>query len=138
MRASASTFGLSDADWQAAKSELRQAILEAAQDGRMTWYSEVAAKVEVVHLDPYSALMNHLLGAILEEEHRARRPLLTAIVTHKDGDKEPGSGFYEMARSLGYSFREPYVFWATQVQDIFTKYRRSRRVRVNPRQPSDP
>jgi hypothetical protein len=35
-------------------------------------------------------------------EHEAERPALTSIVTHKYGDKEPGSGFYEMARSLGY------------------------------------
>ena len=48
----------------------------------------------------------------------AVRPL-TSIVTHKDGDKEPGAGFYDMAKTLGYDVRKPYVFWASQVQDVF-------------------
>jgi hypothetical protein len=80
----------------------------------------------VVRVDPFSALMNHLLGAVFEDEHRAGRPALTSIVTHKDGDKEPGSGFYDMARALGYDVSEPYVFWASQVQDVFKLYGRVR------------
>jgi hypothetical protein len=122
MRRSGAQFGLRDEQWDAAKAEVREAILEAAYERRMTWYGEVASKVSAVPLDPYSALMNHLLGAVFEDEHEAGRPVLTSIVTHKYGDKEPGSGFYEMARSLGYQFREPYIFWAQQVQDVFKLY----------------
>ncbi len=78
--------------------------------GRMTWYGEVASKVTVVLLDPYSSLMNRLLGAVFEDEYAGSRPVLTSLVTHKYGDKEPGGGFYEKARSLGYRFNEPYIF----------------------------
>jgi hypothetical protein len=46
----------------------------------------------------------------------------TAIVTHKYGDKESGSGFYEMARALGHRFSQPYLFWAEQVQAVFKRY----------------
>ncbi|MEU7990101.1 hypothetical protein AB0B56_35085 [Streptosporangium canum] len=119
MRRSGSQFGLTDEQWDVAKEEVRQAILNAAYDRRMTWYGEVASEVATVKLDPHSALMSHLLGAVFEDEHKAGRPALTSIVTHKYGDKEPGKGFYEMARSLGYRFDESYVFWAQQVQDIF-------------------
>jgi hypothetical protein len=122
LRRSGAQFGLSDQEWDAAKAEVREAILEAAYDRRMTWYGEVASSVSAVNLDPYSALMNHLLGALFEDERDAGRPALTSIVTHKYGDKEPGAGFYEMARSLGYKFREPYIFWAQQVQDVFKLY----------------
>jgi len=122
VRRSGAQFGLSDQQWDAAKAEVREAILEAAYDRRMTWYGEVASSVSAVPLDPYSALMNHLLGAVFEDEREAGRPALTSIVTHKYGDKEPGAGFYEMARSLGYQFREPYIFWAQQVQDVFKLY----------------
>lgn len=124
MKRSGVQFGLSDERWQEAVTEVRAAILLAAQDRRMTWYSEVASQVAAVHLDAYSPLMNHLLGAVFEEEHAAGRPALTSIVTHKHGDKEPGSGFYEMARALGYHFNEPFVFWAEQVQVVFTRYGR--------------
>jgi hypothetical protein len=99
MRRSGTQFGLSDDEWDAAKAQVRQAILDATYQRRMTRYGEVAGSVDLVHLDPYSALMNHLLGAVFEDEHLAGRPALTSIVTHKDGDKEPGAGFYDMARS---------------------------------------
>jgi hypothetical protein len=122
LRRSGAQFGLSDQEWDAAKAEVREAILEAAYDRRMTWYGEIASNVSAVSLDPYSTLMNHLLGALFEDERDAGRPALTSIVTHKYGDKEPGAGFYEMARSLGYKFREPYIFWAQQVQDVFKLY----------------
>lgn len=124
MRFSGTTFGKSKTDWDQAKEELRQAILDAAWQRRMTWYGEVAPKITVFPVEPYSALLNHLLGAVLEDQDAAHRPLLTAIVTHKDGDKEPGTGFYETARLLGYRFDEDFVFWATQVQEVFKEYGR--------------
>lgn len=133
MRRSAGRFGLTDAEWDAAVAELRSAILDAAWDRQMTWYGAIAQEVRAVHLEPYSALMNHLLGAIFEEEHEAGRPLLTSIVTHKYGDKEPGPGYYDQARSLGYRFDEPFVFWSTKVQEVFTTYGRPARTRTRRR-----
>jgi hypothetical protein len=127
MKRSNARFGLTDDEWAAAVRQVREAILEAAYERRMTWYGEVAGKVDVVPLDPHSALMNHLLGAVFEEEAEAGRPALTSIVTHKNGDKEPGAGFYEMARSLGYRFNEPYVFWAGEVQKVFEMHGRPER-----------
>src|SRR5712691_10122715 len=94
MDRSGSHFGLTDLQWDQAKEEVREAIMDAAYDRRMTWYGEVASKVTVVPLDPYSSLMNHLLGAVFEDEYAGGRPALTSIVTHKHGDKEPGGGFY--------------------------------------------
>lgn len=122
---SESRFGLTEEQWAEAVGEVREAILTAAYDRRMTWYGEIASNVGAISLDPYSALMNHLLGAVFAEEHAAGRPALTSIVTHKYGDKEPGRGFYEMARSLGYRFTEPYVFWAEQVQSVFKTHGRT-------------
>jgi hypothetical protein len=49
-------------------------------------------------------------------------PAITALVTHKHGDKEPGPGWYLMEQSLGYGVAVPYAFWATQVQDVFKRY----------------
>lgn len=119
MRSAGSRFGLTDEQWASAKGEVREAILNAAYDRRMTWYSEVADGVSAAELDPHSALMSALLGAVFEDEHEAGRPALTSIVTHKYGDKEPGPGFYDKARALGYRFSEPYIFWAQQVQAVF-------------------
>lgn len=127
MKRSKYRFGLSDEQWDGAKTQLQQAILAAAWERRMTCYSEIAPTVTATPVDPHSGLMNHLLGEIFEDEHAAGRPALTSIVTHKDGDKEPGPGFYEQARELGYRFDEPLVFWATQVQAVFKAHGRARR-----------
>jgi hypothetical protein len=48
---------------------------------------EVASKGSAVSLDPYSALMNHLLGGVFEDEHMVGRSALTSIATRKHGDK---------------------------------------------------
>ena len=124
VRRTASQFGLSDAAWAEAKEQVKTAILGAAYERRTTWYSEFAAQVTVIRLDPYSPLMNHLLGAFFEDEHDAGRPALTSIVTHKYGDKEPGTGFYAEAKALGYRFAEPFIFWAEEVQKVFKLYGR--------------
>ena len=129
MKRSSYKFGLTPEQWSEAKAELRAAILDAAWDRRMTHYGAVASKVSVVSLDPHSWLMNNLLGEIFEEEKAAGRPALTALVTRKDGDKEPGPGFYEMARKLGYTFNEPFVFWSSQVQEVFKVHGKPERSR---------
>jgi hypothetical protein len=122
MKRSDYRFGLTSDQWEKAKRQLRQAILAAAWERRMTHYAEVARAVTVTPVEPHSGLMNYLLGEIFEDEHAAGRPALTSIVTHKDGDKEPGPGFYDQARSLGYRFDEPFVYWSTQVQAVFKEH----------------
>jgi hypothetical protein len=67
MDRSGSHFGLDDQQWDQAKAEVREAIMDAAYDRRMTWYGEVASKVTAVPLDPYTSLMNNLLGVFDEE-----------------------------------------------------------------------
>jgi len=124
MKHSGSTFGKSDEDWDAAVGELRGAILAAAPERRMTTYTEIANQIMAFPVEPHSALMNHLLGAVYEREHAAGRPALTAIVTDKQGDLGPGPGSYEMSRVLGYRFNEAYVFWSTQMQNVFTTHGR--------------
>lgn len=122
MRPNASQFGLTDGQWTTAKYQVRTAILDAAYVRRMTWLGEVAAQVEVINLDPYSQLMNHLLGAVFEDEYAAGGPALTSIVTHQFGDREPATEFYTDARALGYRFTEPHAFWTEEVRKVFTEY----------------
>lgn len=129
MQGSSARFGLTDDEWREAKEQLRSAILEAAVDRQMTSYGQIAPKVTTVRVEAFSPLMNHLLGEIFSDELASGRPPLTAIVTHKDGDKEPGRGFYDMARKLGERFTEPFVYWSTAVQDVFKLYGRPPRPR---------
>lgn len=91
MLRSASHFGLTDDERDEAKQQLRDAILEAAYDRHMTTYGEIASQVPVAEIDPHSALISHLLGALFGDAQAAGEPALTAIVTHKQGDQEPAT-----------------------------------------------
>ena len=129
MRRTASQVGLREDQWNAAKLEVRHAILGAAYDRRMTSYGEVAAQVRVIRVDADSPLMGELLGGVFEDEYDAGGPALTAIVTSQYSDREPASSFYQEARTLGYRFTEPHAFWAEQVQRVFSEHGRADRHR---------
>ena len=66
--------------------------------------------------------LRHLLGKVLEEAHETSGLALTALVTHKDGDLEPGRGFYSKAREIGWKFSDPHEFLWRQVEAIFKRY----------------
>jgi hypothetical protein len=44
--------------------------------------------------------IGEILGDISKEEREAGRPMLSAVVTHKE-DERPGTGFFELAQELG-------------------------------------
>lgn len=118
------TFRLSEDQWQRGKTAMRSFIEAKAAARQMTHYSELESVVraeEGVTVPAWSPEMNWMLGEIADDCHDEGLPLLTAIVTHRSGDLEPGSGFYEKARALGYRFdaSEAYLFWAGQTQECF-------------------
>ena len=120
----AAQLGYSQEQWGAARDELREAILEAARDRTMTNYTDVSAKVTAIPVTPRSPALFHLLGEVLEEEYKTTGLALTALVVHRAGDMEPGSGFYRMARKAGATFSDPHEFWVRQVKAIFEQYRK--------------
>lgn len=115
----AAFLGCSGEQCDAARSQLREAVLEAAQDRRMTTCTEVLVKVTPIPVEPHSPVLSHLLGEVLEEEHDATGLALTALVTHKTGDLEPGGGFYKMARKSGFTLSDQHEFWWRNVEAIF-------------------
>jgi hypothetical protein len=96
--------------------------LTSAHERMMTTYTEVAGKVTAINLTPHSEALRRILGEILEEEYETSRLALTALVTHKTGDLEPGPGFYNKAREVGWKFSDPHEFWWRQVEAIFKRY----------------
>ena len=71
-------------------------------------------------------LIGGWLGEISEFEVSQGRPMLSAIVVHKEGQsyKDPGGGFYKWARHLGrYHGEYDYIFWATEVKEVHDEYR---------------
>lgn len=72
------------------------AIVKVAEDGGCVCYGDIAP---LIGLNPRSPIMGIILEWISTREHRAGRPLLTAVVVKKMTGI-PGKGFFKLAKCL--------------------------------------
>ncbi|MGO8450663.1 hypothetical protein ACC779_12200 [Rhizobium ruizarguesonis] len=111
--------GFSAADWKKAKAEALTVLRQRAKRADPITYSDLVSKISAVRMEPHDPRLAHFLGEISAEEHESGRPLITALVVHKH-DLQPGKGFFELARSRGYSFIDEIEFWSDQI-DLLRK-----------------
>ena len=117
----AAQLGYPPEQWDAARAEVREAIVEAARFRRLITYSEVAARVTAIAISAHGPLLAHLLGEVLGEAMEQDGLALTAIVVHSS-DQQPGGGFYKEARNNGAVFSDQQEYWVRQVKAIFERY----------------
>lgn len=84
----------------AIKSEIRALLVEIARRRRTISYSDLTSKVETYEFQPNDPRLYRLLDDLSQEEVAAGRGMLSVVVVHKD-DKQPGVGFFELAKALG-------------------------------------
>ena len=99
-------------------------LLDLARNRRLTTYSDIAPLAGLtMDVEADREAISEILGEILENEARAGRPLLTALVVHRGDDNNPGEGFFRTAAELGrfqYA-RDPLTrleFWVRAVHDV--------------------
>ncbi|MEK9148773.1 MAG: hypothetical protein AAB267_01860 [Candidatus Desantisbacteria bacterium] len=114
-----SKFGFSQAEWDTAKEEVKQILRERAKVRGMIPYSELVTKIHAIHLEAYDQRLFHLLGEISSEEDAAGRGMLTVIVVHKDGDMQPGPGFFELAQKLGRDTSGILNCWVKELTKVY-------------------
>ena len=64
MLRSASDFGISPTDWNAAKEQAREAMIERAKVRGMISYSDLVRKIAAVEFKAHDTRLFHLLGEI--------------------------------------------------------------------------
>jgi hypothetical protein len=69
-------------------------------------------------IGPDDHRFHHMLGEVSTNEHRAGRGMLSVLVVHKTGDMRPGPGFFDLARKLGYAFKDEDAFWINMVNKV--------------------
>lgn len=111
-------FDIPPSQWDAAVREAQSAMAERARKGGTMTYSQLVGQIQSLHLEPHDPRLFHLLGQISSEEDAAGRGLLTAVVVHA-GDRQPGEGFFTLARSLGYQFKDELEFWSAQLTRVY-------------------
>ncbi|MEQ1935307.1 MAG: hypothetical protein ABL962_15715 [Fimbriimonadaceae bacterium] len=104
--------------WEAAKDEAKALMIERAKKLGMITYSELVKGMTSIKLEPNSSRLSDMLGEISSEEDAANRGMLTALVVHKQGDMEPGPGFYILAASLGRNTRDKQKCWIEELHRV--------------------
>ena len=111
-------YGFNIDDWNAAKEEMRQAMIERAKLRGMIPYSDLCKQVTAVTLEPHSYALAAMLGEISADEDAADRGMLTVIVVHKVDNMEPGPGFFELAKELGRDTSDILRCWIEELKTV--------------------
>jgi hypothetical protein len=111
-------YGYPLSDWNKAKKEMRQTLIERAKVRGMIPYSELTEIIKTIDLEPWSAALAAMLGEISAEEDSAGRGMLSVVVVHKYGDMQPGPGFFELAEELGRDTSDILKCWIEELRKV--------------------
>ena len=117
-----SKYGIPLDQWDKAKQEARNVLVDRAKSQEMITYSDLATRITTVSFDPHGRPLSDLIGEISKEEDEAGRGMLSAIVIHKDGDNMPGNGFFEYAKTLGRDTSDKIEFWSNEVKTVLKQW----------------
>lgn len=111
-------YGYEPREWEAAKAEMREALIERAKVRGMIPYSELVKRITTIELEPDSFALAAMLGEVSTEEDAADRGMLSVIVVHKVGDMQPGTGFFELAGELGRNTSDILKCWIEELKKV--------------------
>ena len=113
-------YGFEEDAWETAKTQATAVLRSYAKRRQMTPYSEFVTHVHAIKFEgPHDIRLRYFLGEISVAESEAGRGMLTALVVHKQGDYQPGPGFFELARELGHDASDIEKFWVQEVKKVF-------------------
>jgi len=105
-----------------AQEEATDLLIGAASRGRPIEYGQV---VERLKHATFVAQFHGMLGAISRRTFEEDGLLLSAVVVRKDS-RRPGTGFYKLARDLGFEFglaaTEAETFWAEHLLAVHERW----------------
>lgn len=103
----------------AATQAIYQEILRVARSGGITTYADIAPLAELdMSLLHHRTRIGSILGEISRAEHRAGRPMLSAVVILADRNR-PGQGFFRLAKTLGlHTGGDELQFWVQELQRV--------------------
>lgn len=111
-------YGYEQSDWDKAKAEAKEILIEVAKQRGRIAYSELTPRIQAIQFDYEDQRFGWFLGEISEEEMKANRGMLSAIVVHKSGDMIPGPGFYDLAKRLGKKVGDIDRFWLSEFNKV--------------------
>lgn len=116
-----SKYGYSENQWENGKREMLGILRERASQGGTIAYGELSSKLTSIKIGPHDNAMGVMLGQISTEEDACGRGMLSVIVVHKQGDKQPGRGFYECAAELGRNVTDRDRMWIDELNRVYAE-----------------
>lgn len=112
-------FGYPVGDWDATK-EMARGILRSRErlpDPTIA-YSELGTSLLPISFQPDSRAFHEMLGEISSEEDAAGHGMLSVLVVHKNGDKMPGPGFFNLAKERGRDVADRTRVWVQEFKRV--------------------
>ena len=99
---------------------IRNKLIDTARKKICITYSEVGS---LINLDMNESLdrnkLAYIIGEISKAEHNEGRPMLSALVVHKD-NKICGVGFFKLAKELGlHTYKEDIEFLGKECKKLY-------------------
>ena len=110
--------GFPQQTWDAAKVEITEVLVARAKLRGAIPYSELVGRVHAINFAAHDPRFFHMLGEISTDDADGGRGMLSALVVHKDGDMQPGPGFFELAKSLGRNTSDVLRFWVEEFKKV--------------------
>ena len=120
----ANKFGSPQETWELAKTQAIDALTQRAKVRGMMPYSELVQKIDAVKLEAHDPRLSELLMDISIDEEAKGRGMISALVVHKMGDMQPGTGFFELAKRLGKDTSDILACWITEVKRVHSIWSR--------------
>ena len=105
-------------DWKLAIQEATDILIDRAKVRGMMPYSDLANKITSIQLEAHDPRLFKLLGEISSSEDAQGRGMLSVIVVHKQGDMQPGPGFFELAKELGRDTTDILDCWVKELKKV--------------------
>jgi hypothetical protein len=108
-------------DWDRLARNVRKILKDYARRGATLQYRPLAARFPELE-GPNSHALHQLLGEISTEAHATGNGLLSAVVVAK-ATGIPGPGFFDWAKTLGYSVGDDPSdrkrFWKERLEEVY-------------------
>ena len=114
-----SKFGYSKVEWDTAKEEMRQILIDYAKARIVIHYTELVERIKTIRFEPESYALSHMLEEISRSEDEQGNGILTVIVVHKTGDMLPGPGFFKLAKGLGRNTDDITKCWVEELKKVY-------------------
>ena len=106
-------------NWNQAKQEAKNILIKRAELRSMITYSDLAGEITSIQFEAHDPRLFKLLADVSLDEDAEGRGMLSVIVVHKSGDKQPGDGFFELAEKLGRDTTETMNCWVKELKKVY-------------------